>query len=164
MGFLLMCSPVSAQDIEFSRKSRHVLGLFDCENAELESICEYNINQLEEVDSAFAKIVVVYDRTYQRLRDSSVRIYDITHDIDRTRIISNSISIGERDMGTADVLDEFLSKYLGDRNILIIKSHGYGIISPGVVNIGYNTPQDPLMTKYHFMVNNVTLSVSSLIW
>lgn len=145
MATLLVCSQILAQDIGSIKKSWHVLGFFDCENAELESICEYNINQLEEVDSAFAKIVVVYDRTYQRSRDSSVRIYDITHDIDRTRIISNSISIGERDMGAADVLDEFLSKYLGDRNILIIKSHGFGIISPDALNIGYNTPQDPLI-------------------
>jgi hypothetical protein len=122
-----------------------VLGFFDGENAELERICEYNINKLEAVDSAFAKIVVVYDRTYKRSRDSSVRIYDIVHDIDRAQIISNSISIGERDMGLADVLDEFLSKYLGDRNILIIKAHGYGIISPGVIKIGYNSTQDPLI-------------------
>jgi hypothetical protein len=48
-------------------------------------------------------------------------------------------------MGTADVLDEFLSKYLGDRNILVIKAHGYGIISPGALRIGYNSPQDPLI-------------------
>jgi hypothetical protein len=48
-------------------------------------------------------------------------------------------------MGLADVLDEFLSKYLGERNILIIKAHGYGIISPGVLKIGYNSPQDPLI-------------------
>jgi hypothetical protein len=48
-------------------------------------------------------------------------------------------------MGAADVLDEFLSKYLGDRNILVIKAHGYGIISPGALRIGYNSPQDPLI-------------------
>jgi len=143
--YLVFCSSLSAEEIAFNRKSWHVLGFFDCENAELEKVCEYNINQLEEVDSAFAKIVVAFDRTYQPSIDSSVRIYDITHDIDRTKIISNSISIGERDMGAADVLDEFLSKYLGDRNILIIKAHGYGIISPGILNIGYNSPQDPLV-------------------
>jgi hypothetical protein len=134
-----------AEEITLNKKSWHVLGFFDGENAELEKICEYNINQLEEVDSAFAKIVVVYDRTYKQSRDSSVRIYDIKHDIDKTKIISNSISIGERDMGLADVLDEFLSKYLGDRNILIIKAHGYGIISPAALKIGYNSPQDPLI-------------------
>jgi hypothetical protein len=133
-----------AEEITLYKKSWHVLGFFDGENAELEKICEYNINQLEAVDSAFAKIVAVYDRTYNQSRDSSVRIYDIRHDLDRTKIISNSISIGERDMGAADVLDEFLSKYLGDRNILIIKAHGYGIISPGALRIGYNSPQDPL--------------------
>jgi hypothetical protein len=134
-----------AEEITLNKKSWHVLGFFDGENAELEKICEYNINQLEEVNSAFAKIVAVYDRTYKQSRDSSVRIYDVKHDIDRTKIISNSISIGERDMGAADVLDEFLSKYLGDRNILIIKAHGYGIISPGALKIGYNSPQDPLI-------------------
>jgi hypothetical protein len=48
-------------------------------------------------------------------------------------------------MGAADVLDEFLSKYLGDRNILIIKAHGYGIISPDALRIGYNSPQNPLI-------------------
>jgi hypothetical protein len=144
MGSLLICAPMLAEEISLNKKSWHVLGFFDGENAELEKICEYNINQLEAVDSAFAKIVVVYDRTYKQSRDSSVRIYDIKHDIDRAKIISNSISIGERDMGAADVLDEFLSKYLGDRNILIIKAHGYGIISPGVLRIGYNSPQDPL--------------------
>jgi hypothetical protein len=134
-----------AEEITLNKKSWHILGLFDGENAELENICEYNINQLEEVDSAFAKIIVVYDRIYKQSRDSSVRIYDIKHDIDRTKIISNSISIGERDMGAADVLDEFLSKYIGDRNILILKAHGYGIISPGALRIGYNSPQDPLI-------------------
>jgi hypothetical protein len=134
-----------AEEITLNKKSWHVLGFFDGENAELEKICEYNINQLEEVDSAFTKIVAVYDRTYKQSRDSSVRIYDIRHDIDRTKIISNSISIGERDMGAADVLDEFLSKYLGDKNILIIKAHGYGIISPPALRIGYNSPQDPLI-------------------
>jgi hypothetical protein len=145
MGSLLICSSMLAEEISLNKKSWHVLGFFDGENAELEKICEYNINQLEEVDSAFAKIVVIYDRTYKQSRDSSVRIYDIKHDIDSTKIISNSISIGERDMGAADVLDEFLSKYLGDRNILIIKAHGYGIISPGVLRIGYNSSQDPLI-------------------
>jgi hypothetical protein len=145
IGSLLVGSPVSADGIALDTKPWHVLGFFDGENAELERICEYNINQLETVDSALAKIVVVYDCTYQRSRDSSVRIYDISHDTDRTKIISNSISIGERDMGAADVLEEFLSKYLGNRNILIIKAHGYGIISPGVVKIGYNRPQDPLI-------------------
>ena len=145
IGSLSICSSMLAEEITLNKKSWHVLGLFDGENAELENICEYNINQLEEVDSAFAKIVVVYDRIYKQSRDSSVRIYDIMHDIDKTKIISNSISIGERDMGAADVLDEFLSKYLGDRNILIIKAHGYGIISPGAIRIGYNSSQDPLI-------------------
>lgn len=28
---------------------------------------------------------------------------------------------------------------------MIIKAHGYGIISPGVLEIGYNSPQDPLI-------------------
>ena len=145
MGSLLICSSMLAEEITLNKKSWHVLGFFDGENAELEKICEYNINQLETVDFAYAKIVVVYDRTYKPSMDSSVRIYDIKHDIDRAKIISNSISIGERDMGAADVLDEFLSKYLGDRNILIIKAHGYGIISPGILRIGYNSPQDPLI-------------------
>lgn len=115
MGSLLICSSILAEEITLNKKPWRVLGFFDGENSELEKICEYNINQLEEIDSAFAKIVVVYDRAYKQYRDSSVRIYDINHDIDRTKIISNSISIGERDMGLADVLDEFLSKYLGDR-------------------------------------------------
>jgi hypothetical protein len=145
VGSVLICSSMLAGEITYNKKSWHVLGFFDGENPELEKICEYNINQLEEVDSAFAKIVVVFDRTFKHSRDSSVRIYDIRHDIDKTKIISNSISIGERDMGAADVLDEFLSKYLGEKNILIIKAHGYGIISPGVLKIGYNSPQDPLI-------------------
>ena len=145
LGSLLICSSMFAEEITLNKKSWHVLGFFDGENAELEKICEYNINQLEAVDSTFAKIVVVYDLAYKKLRDSSVRIYDIKHDIDRTKIISNSISIGERDMGAADVLDEFLSKNLGDRNILIIKAHGSGIISPDALKIGYNSPQDPLI-------------------
>jgi hypothetical protein len=134
-----------AEEITLYKKPWHILGFFDGENAELEKICEYNINQLESVDSTFAKIIVAYDRTYKQSRDSSIRIYDITQDIDRTKIISNSISIGERDMGLADVLDEFLSKYLGDRNILIIKAHGYGIVGPDVLKIGYNSPQNPLI-------------------
>ncbi|MGD9260319.1 MAG: hypothetical protein PVG44_07730, partial [Desulfobacterales bacterium] len=95
---LLICSSMLAEEITLYKKSWHVLGFFDGENAELEKICEYNINQLETVDSAYAKIVVVYDRTYKPSMDSSVRIYDIKHDIDRAKIISNSISIGERDM------------------------------------------------------------------
>ena len=148
MVSLLICSSIFAEEITLNKKSWHVLGFFDGENAELETICEYNLNQLEEVDSAIAKIVAVYDRTYKQSRDSSVRIYDIRHDIDRTKISSNSISIGERDMGAADVLDEFLSKYLGDRNILIIKAHGHGIISPGVLRIGYNSP---LSNKYQMI-------------
>jgi hypothetical protein len=134
---------MSAKEIPLYKKPWHVLGVFDGENAELENICEYNINQLEEIDSTFAKIVVLFDRTYKQHRDSSVRIYDIKHDFARTKIISNSISIGERDLGGPDVLDEFLSKYLGDRNILIIKAHGYGIISPDLLRIGYNSPQNP---------------------
>lgn len=121
-----------------------VLGFFDCENAELERICEYNINQLEEIDDTFADIVVLFDRTYTPAKDSSVRIYDIGPDTDRREIISNSVSIGERDMGMPDVLDEFLSKYLGPRNILIIKAHGYGIVPPALLKIGYNSPQDPV--------------------
>jgi hypothetical protein len=141
---LLICGTLYAEEIQLNQKPWHVLGLFDGENAELEKICEYNINQLESVDSRFTKIVVIFDRTYNQSRDSSVRIYDITQDFDRTKIISNSISIGERDMGAADVLDEFLSKYLGYRNIVVIKSHGYGIISPAVFKIGYNSAQDPL--------------------
>jgi hypothetical protein len=147
IGSLLLCSSLPAEEVTLNKKSWHVLGFFDGENAELEKICEYNINQLEEVDSTYAKIVVAYDRAYKPSIDSSVRIYDINHDIDRTKIISNSISIGERDMGSADVLDEFLSKYLGDRNILIIKAHGYGVISPGVLKIGYNSPQDPVIVS-----------------
>lgn len=35
--------------------------------------------------------------------------------------------------------------YFGDRNILIIKAHGYGIVSPGVLKIGYNSSRDPLI-------------------
>jgi hypothetical protein len=85
------------------------------------------------------------DRTYKQSRDSSVRIYDIKQDMDRTQILSNSISIGERDLGLEDVLDEFLTKYLGDRNILIIKAHGYGIISPDNLKYGYNSPQNPMI-------------------
>ncbi|MEJ2245252.1 MAG: clostripain-related cysteine peptidase [Acidobacteriota bacterium] len=138
-------SSIPAQEPIADTKTWHVLGFFDGENAELEKICEYNINQLEEVDSAFVKIIVAFDRTYSPTVDSSVRIYDITQDIDRTEIISNSISIGERDMGLADVLDEFISKYLGERNVLIIKAHGYGIISPAYLKVGYNTPQDPIV-------------------
>jgi hypothetical protein len=145
IGVLLICSSAFAEEINTYKKSWHVLGVFDGENAELERICEYNINQLEEIDSAFAKIVVVFDRTYQQSTDSSVRIYDINHDFDSSRIISNSISIGERDLGGADVLDEFLSKYLGGRNILIIKAHGYGIVSPETLKVGYNSPQDPVL-------------------
>jgi hypothetical protein len=137
-------SLAAQKDLIFN-KPWHVLGFFDGENGELEKVCEYNINQLEQIDSIYAKIVVVFDRTYKQSRDSSIRIYDITPDIDRTKIISNSISIGERDMGTADVLDEFLGKYLGSRNVLIIKAHGYGIISPPNLKIGYNSPQDPLV-------------------
>lgn len=144
-GFLLFCSPAWAADC--NQKPWHVLGFFDGENEELERICEYNINQLEEIDSAYVKIAAVFDRTYQQSRDSSVRIYDIRQDSDRTRIISNSISIGERDMGLSDVLDEFLSKYLGERNILIIKAHGYGIVSPQALRIGYNSPQNPLVIR-----------------
>ncbi|GEM_PF-2946585 len=145
VGFLLLCWPISAEEIPLYKKPWHVLGVFDGENAELEIISEYNINQLEQIDSPFAKVVVLFDRTYKHTRDASVRIYDIRPDIDRTKITSNSISIGERDLGEADVLDEFLSKYLGDRNILIIKSHGYGIVSPGGLKPGYNSPQDPLI-------------------
>jgi hypothetical protein len=147
MGSLLLCSSILAKEITSNKTSWHVLGFFDGENAELEKICEYNINQLEAVESAFAKIVVVYDRTYKQSRDSSVRIYDIKHDKLRTKIISNSISIGERDMGAADVLDEFLSKYLGNRNILVIKAHGYGIVSPDALKIGYNSPQNPFVIR-----------------
>jgi len=138
-------SSLFAQKDALLKKPWHVLGFFDGENSELERVCEYNINQLEQIDSSYAKIVVVFDRTYQQSRDSSVRIYDINHDIDRTKIISNSISIGERDMGLPEVLDEFLTKYLGRRNILIIKAHGYGIVSPSNLKIGYNSSQDPLL-------------------
>jgi hypothetical protein len=145
MVSLLICYSMLAEEISLNKKLWHILGVFDGENAELEKICEYNINQLEAVDSKFVKIAAVYDRTYKQSRDSSVRIYDIKNDSDRTKIISNSISIGERDMGAPDLLDEFLSKYLGPRNILIIKAHGYGIISPGVLKIGYNSSQDPLI-------------------
>ena len=137
--------PAGAQGGFVFQKPWHVLGFFDCENAELERICEYNINQLEAIDSSYAKVVAIFDRPYQRSVDSSVRIFDITRDQDRSRIISNSISIGERDMGTAEVLDEFLSKYLGARNILIIKAHGYGILSPPSLRPGYNSPQDPFV-------------------
>jgi hypothetical protein len=73
MGSLLICSSVLAEEITSNKKPWHILGFFDGENAELEKICEYNINQLEAVDSTFAKIVVVYDRTYKQSRDSSVR-------------------------------------------------------------------------------------------
>ncbi len=121
-----------------------ILGYFDGENAELERICEYNINQLEEADSPFANISAVYDRPYKKTRDSTVRIYDIKKDNDRNRIHSQSISMGERDMGDPEVLDEFLSGYLGNKNILIVKSHGWGII-PGFSRVGYNSPQDPLL-------------------
>jgi hypothetical protein len=145
MGLLLFGSSVLADEITLYKKPWHVLGVFDGENAELERVCEYNINQLEEIDSVFAKIVVLFDRTYKQATDSSVRIYDIRQDSVRTKIISNSISIGERDMGAADVLDEFLSKYLGNRNILVIKAHGYGIVSPDALRIGYNSPQNPFV-------------------
>jgi hypothetical protein len=36
------------------KKPWHVLGFLDGENADLEKICEYNINQLEEIDSTFS--------------------------------------------------------------------------------------------------------------
>ena len=120
------------------------LGYFDGEQADLERICEHNINQLEDVESAYAKITAIFDIPYKRNRDSSVRIYDIKKDNDRTTITSNSISIGEKDMGTFEVLDDYLSNYLGDKNILIIKAHGYGII-PGFAKIAYNTPLDPVV-------------------
>ncbi|HCY84950.1 MAG TPA: hypothetical protein DHV36_07415 [Desulfobacteraceae bacterium] len=142
MGGLMQAN---AQQGDAFHKPWHVLGFFDCENDELERICEYNINQLEEIDSSYAKVVAIFDRPYKKAIDSSVRIYDIKQDQDRARIISNSISIGEKDMGTADVLDEFLSKYLGPRNILIIKAHGYGILSPPPLRPGYNSPQDPFV-------------------
>jgi hypothetical protein len=137
---LILSLPSWAQDRQWN-----VLGIFDGENAELEKICEYNINQLEQIDSAYAKIVAVLDRTYFPSRDSSILVYDIEKDSDRSQIISNSISIGERDLGSSNVLEEVLSKHLGGMNILIIKGHGYGIISPGVLKIGYNSPQDPLI-------------------
>jgi hypothetical protein len=145
IGLLLPGSPILADETSPHGKPWHVLGFFDGENAELEGICEYNINQLEEVDSEYAKIVVLFDRLYQPSRDSSVKVYDIRQDDVRTQIISNSISIGERDLGAADVLDEFLSKYIGSRNILVIKAHGYGIISPAALKVGYNSPQNPLV-------------------
>jgi hypothetical protein len=50
-------------------------------------------------------------------------------------------------MGKADVLDEFLSKYLGNRNILIIKAHGYGIITPPTLRIGYNSNQNSFIIR-----------------
>ncbi|THB80197.1 MAG: hypothetical protein D3926_08385 [Desulfobacteraceae bacterium] len=145
LALLSSYSPILASELDAYKKPWHILGFFDGENEELEKICEYNINQLEDIDQAYARIVAVFDRTYKKSRDSSVRIYDITQDSNRNQIISNSISIGERDMGLPDVLDEFLSKYLGDRNILIIKAHGYGIVSPPALRIGYNSPQDPLV-------------------
>ena len=49
MGSLLICSSMSAEEITLNKKSWQVLGFFDGENAELEKICEYNINQLEAV-------------------------------------------------------------------------------------------------------------------
>lgn len=52
MGFLLICSSILAEETTLNKAAWHVLGLFDGENAELEKICEYNINQLETVDSA----------------------------------------------------------------------------------------------------------------
>jgi hypothetical protein len=128
----------------------HVLGIFDGENAELERISENNLNQLEALDSSFAEIIAVFDRTYIKQGDASVRVYDIKQDTDRTEIISNSISIGERDLGSAELWDEVLAKYLGDRNILIVKGHGYGILSPGAYKIGYNSPQDPLVIREVF--------------
>jgi hypothetical protein len=145
IGLVMFTGPLAAQEITIEKKPWHVLGFFDGENAELERVCEYNINQLEQIDSAYAKIVVAFDRTYKRSRDSSVRIYDIGYDPNTQNIISNSISIGERDMGEAEVLDEFLSKYLGERNVLIIKAHGYGIVTPPALKIGYNSNQSPFI-------------------
>jgi hypothetical protein len=143
---MVVC-PILAQEITPHKKPWHVLGFFDGENAELERICEYNINQLEQIDTAYAKIVVAFDRTYKQSRDSSIRVYDIRHDTDTLNIISDSISFGERDMGKADVLDDFISKYLGDRNILIIKAHGYGIVTPPSLKVGYNSNQDPFIIR-----------------
>lgn len=128
-------------------KPWHVLGFFDGENAELERICEYNINQLELVDPVYAKVAVAFDRPYRSSRDSSILIYDIRQDSDASNIISSSVSMGERDMAQADVLDEFLTQYLGPKNILIIKAHGFGIIAPAALKIGYNSNQDPLVIR-----------------
>ena len=137
---MLFSGPLMAQTPAWK-----VLGIFDGENAVLERNCEYNINQLEEIDATSAKIVAVFDRTYGQSRDAAVRVYDIQKDIDRSKIISHSISIGERDMGPSDLLEEVFAKYLGEMNILILKGHGYGIVSPGVYTIGYNRPQDPFV-------------------
>jgi len=147
VGILIIICPVWAQEMKLQHKPWHVLGFFDGENAELERICEYNINQLEQIDSAYAKIVVAFDRTYKKSRDSSVRIYKIRYDTDASNIISDSTSMGERDMGKVEVLDEFISEYIGDRNILVIKAHGYGIITPPNLKVGYNSHQDPFIIR-----------------
>jgi hypothetical protein len=142
----LFTCPTQGGEISDPKKPWTILCLFDGETSDLERICEYNINQLEEIESAYARILAIFDRPYKKSRDSSVRIYDIKPDDDRTEIKSHSISMGERDMGTPEVLDEILSKYLGKKNILIFKGHGYGII-PGFSKIGYNSPQDPQAIK-----------------
>jgi hypothetical protein len=45
---------VLAEEISLNKKLWHVLGFFDGENAELEKICEYNINQLEDDQRQFS--------------------------------------------------------------------------------------------------------------
>ena len=142
-GLLVFYACLQASEQALRKGPWNVLGYFDGEYADLERICDYNINQLEQVDPEFARITAMFDIPYTKNRDSSVRLYDIKKDHDLTRINSNSVSIGERDMGAPEVLDEFLSKYLGEKNILIIKAHGYGII-PGWARIGYNTPPNPI--------------------
>jgi hypothetical protein len=102
---------------------------------------------LEQIDSAYAKIIVAFDRTYKQSRDSSIRLYEIRYDTDTSDIISDSTSMGERDMGKADVLDEFISKYIGNRNILVIKAHGFGIITPPNFKVGYNSNQNPFIIR-----------------
>lgn len=63
---LLLGSSILAEEITLYKKPWHVLGVFDGENAELEIISEYNINQLEKIESPFTKIVVVFDRIYKQ--------------------------------------------------------------------------------------------------
>lgn len=66
--FQLICASMLAAETTLNRMPWHVLGVFEGENAERERICEFNINQLEAVDSTVAKIVVVFNRTYKKAK------------------------------------------------------------------------------------------------